>query len=60
MLFLSSHNIVDLYYWVDQQITTKYYTTGTNMLEERLNTEKTVDDMVSEAVPDSVRDVLGE
>ncbi|MEZ4103673.1 MAG: transposase [Candidatus Paceibacterota bacterium] len=28
MLFLYSHHIVDLYYWVDQQIDTKPYVTG--------------------------------
>ena len=35
-------------------------TTDTNMLEERLNTEETVDDMVNQAVSDDLKDVLGE
>lgn len=35
-------------------------TVDTNMLEQRLNTEKTVDSMVNEAVPDSFKDVLRE
>jgi hypothetical protein len=35
-------------------------TVDTNMLEQRLNTEKTVDNMVNEAVPDSFKDVLRE
>ena len=35
-------------------------TADTNMLEERLNTEKTVDDMVNQAVSDDLKDVLGE
>jgi len=35
-------------------------TADTNMLEQRLNTEKTVDDMVNEAVSDDLRDVLGQ
>jgi hypothetical protein len=31
-----------------------------NTLEQRLNTEKTVDDMVSDAVSDDLKDILGQ